>query len=206
MSEAKGKLDFGLDGSPSEVRHKDGHWFMVEEVLCHQQGTARGRDCWRMRVWGPMPYDPDTRGAFVMVARRSGEAFWWTLLGHGSAYARSAARSRLPCHVRRNLRGGKADPGQPSGEAAPPWRKVLHGDRTDGGQAGRMVGRPGLVGVKLWSGGGFEDGFIAEGFLPIGARPHGRRASLAVSSGHPPIPDAFFLTAAGDNFYSHDDY
>ncbi len=79
MSQAKGKLVFGLGGTPSEVRHKDGHWFMVEEVLCHLRGTARERDCWRMRVWGPMPHVPGRRGTFIMIASGSGEWDWWTL-------------------------------------------------------------------------------------------------------------------------------
>lgn len=57
MSEPEGKLTFGLNYRPSEARHRNGCWFMVEEVLCSREG-----DCWRMRVWGPLPGDPGRRG------------------------------------------------------------------------------------------------------------------------------------------------
>ncbi len=47
---------------------------MVEEVLC-----GRERDCWRMRVWGPLPGNPGERGKFVMTARGTGDSVWWEI-------------------------------------------------------------------------------------------------------------------------------
>ena len=80
---ARHRSYFGADYRPTQVHHRDGHWFMVEEILCHRKGaddhTATVGDCWRMRVWGPLPGAPDHRGAFTMVARNTGDPYWWSL-------------------------------------------------------------------------------------------------------------------------------
>jgi hypothetical protein len=79
---------FGADFQPSQVRHRDGHAWAVREVLCQwqhpssagQQLVTRGVvRCWRMRVWGPLPRDPDTDGEFILVARTRGNWPGWEL-------------------------------------------------------------------------------------------------------------------------------
>jgi hypothetical protein len=87
MAEAEGEIVFGLGGRPSEVTHRAGHWFMVQQVLCgHGTGTGTGNkqrarpgDAWRMCVFGRLPGDPGRRGSFVLVAEGTGRWPWWLL-------------------------------------------------------------------------------------------------------------------------------
>jgi hypothetical protein len=67
---AEGRFSVGANGQPTEIHHRDGHWFMVEEVLCHH--TWRDGTCWRMRVWGALPGNPTARGHFIMIALQTG--------------------------------------------------------------------------------------------------------------------------------------
>jgi|SRR5215472_1796810 len=88
MPGAKGTLTFDADRSPQRVHHASGLFWNVGAVLCHWQHPApAGRrlrmrgivECWRMRVWGPLPGEPGRNGEFTMTARTRGNRPGWLL-------------------------------------------------------------------------------------------------------------------------------
>ena len=114
-------------------------------------------------------------------------------------------RSRLQCRLHRNLQGGKADPGQTSSRNRPAQSAAE--DRADGVKAGRIVGRPRVrceVAVREWG-----------SRMTLQAKPSIRSARKPPSAVSVPgaggvemahIRNPLSRSAAGDSFYSHDDY
>jgi hypothetical protein len=88
MPTAGGRLSHGTDFRPSRVYHRDGHAWLVTEVMCHWEHPASAPawvtlscmvECWRLRVSGPLPGDPGQHGAFTMTARTAGNRPGWEL-------------------------------------------------------------------------------------------------------------------------------
>ncbi|HUY52533.1 MAG TPA: hypothetical protein VMV92_43670 [Streptosporangiaceae bacterium] len=101
---AGGSLSFGSNFEPKGVTHRDGHTWLVKQVLCTWKHPGSAPEqfrlpdvtwCWRMLISGPLPGDPGRSGDFVMRATGRGNRPGWEL-SPGQEHCECPARIRRP--------------------------------------------------------------------------------------------------------------